>query len=304
MKKRILFILLVILGLLVGACGASSARSEADYAMAPQMEIAVEEMPMSDGMEYRESAAGSTAYDNAPTSTERLVIRNASLSLVVPDPAQHVDAIAALAEELGGYVVSSNLYQNTFSDNVVADRGSINIRVPSQHLDEALERIKEGASEIRSQSVSGEDVTDQYTDLNSRLRNLEAAEEELLEIMEEARDSDDVLAIFEHLRQIREEIELTRGRIQYYEQSARLSSISVDLIPDAAAQPLTIGKWQPEGTAKAAVQALISALKFLGNSVIWIIIFVAPVLFLIALPVILIVRAVRKRRAKKKAAAE
>jgi len=305
MKKRILFIVIVILGLLMGACGASSARSEADYAPGMvQMEGAVESAALAPEMEYGDSLSASSGYNSESTSAERLVIRNANLSMVVSDPTQYLDDIAALADELGGYVVSSNVYQNTYSDNVVADRGSINIRVPSEHLDEALERIKANASEIRSQSISGEDVTDQYTDLNSRLRNLEAAEAELLDIMEEARDSDDVLAIFEHLRQIREEIEVTRGRIQYYEQSARLSSISVDLIPDAAAQPLTIGKWQPEGTAKAAVQALISALKFLGNSAIWIVIFVAPVLFLIALPVVLIVRSVRKRRAKKNTAAE
>ena len=122
--------------------------------------------------------------------------------------------------------------------------------------------------------------------------------------METAQDADDVLAIFEHLRQIRQEIEITQGRIQYYEQSARLSSISVDLIPDVAAQPLTIGKWQPQGTAKAAVQALISALKFLGNAAIWIVIFVSPVLLLIAAPIVLIVRSVRKRRKNKAIKAE
>jgi len=299
MKKRTILAFFCILTLALGACGASRVSSQESMAPVADFGGMAESAPMAPDME-RAAFEESGLMNDSSAVEERLVIRNASLSLVVTDPAVSLDAIADLAERLGGYVVSSNVYQQTFAEGIVADSGYITIRIPSEQLDDALEEIKSNATEVRSQSVSGEDVTDEYTDLNSRLRNLEAAEAELLEIMETAQDADDVLAIFEHLRQIRQEIEVTRGRIQYYEQSARLSSISVDLIPDVAAQPLTIGRWQPEGTAKAAIQALIGALKFLGNATIWMIIFIAPILLLLALPIVLIVRGIRKRRAKRK----
>ncbi|MBN2554705.1 MAG: DUF4349 domain-containing protein [Anaerolineales bacterium] len=303
MKKRSLFLFVGILALLLGACGAASVRSE--QAFEPGYEGGMtDSLAMAPEMERIVAAEDSLSYSESTASVERLVIRNAYISIVVSDPSDSLDEIASMAESLGGFVVSSNLYQTSYGEDLVADRGSITIRVPSESLDSALDHIKAGATEIQSESVSGEDVTDEYTDLNSKLRNLEAAETELLGIMENAQDADDVLAIFEHLRQIRQEIEITQGRIQYYEQSARLSSISVDLIPDVAAQPLTIGKWQPQGTAKAAVQALISALKFLGNAAIWIVIFVSPILLLIAAPIVLIVRGVRKRRKNKASKAE
>jgi len=303
MKKRNLFLFVGILALLLGACGAASVRSEPAFDPGYQGGM-VDSIAMAPEMERSIAAEDSLSFSESTVSVERLVIRNAHIAIVVPDPSNNLEEIAAMAESLGGYVVSSNLYQTSYGDDLIADRGSITIRVPSESMDAALDQIKAGATEIQSESVSGEDVTDEYTDLNSKLRNLEAAETELLGFMETAQDADDVLAIFEHLRQIRQEIEITQGRIQYYEQSARLSSISVDLIPDVAAQPLTIGKWQPQGTAKAAVQALISALKFLGNAAIWIVIFVSPVLLLIAAPIVLIVRSVRKRRKNKAIKAE
>jgi hypothetical protein len=231
--------------------------------------------------------------------TERLVIRNANLSIVVTDPSQSVEDISRMAQEMGGFVVSSNVYQTTFDENVVSFRASITIRVPAERLDEALARIKEDVTEVRNENISGQDVTQEYTDLKSQLRNLEAAEEELLKIMEASTEAEHVLDVFEHLRQVRGEIEVTKGRIQYFEESARMSAISVELIPDIAAQPLQIGRWQPQGTAKAALEALISALQFLAEAVIWGLICVAPIGVILGVPAWFVVRAIIRRRKAK-----
>jgi hypothetical protein len=94
------------------------------------------------------------------------------------------------------------------------------------------------------------------------------------------------------------EIEMVRGQMQYYEESAALSSITAELIPDVAAQPIEIGGWQPQGTVKAAVEALIQALEWLADAAIWLAICVLPVALLVGLPVFLIVRSARRRRAK------
>jgi hypothetical protein len=101
---------------------------------------------------------------------------------------------------------------------------------------------------------------------------------------------------------VREQIEVIKGQMQYYEQSAAMSAISVDLVANAAVQPLTVGGWQPEGTAREAVQALINTLKTLGSLVIWIVIWLVPVLLVLfvifVLPLRWIWRAWRRRNPK------
>jgi chromosome segregation ATPase len=204
---------------------------------------------------------------------------------------------------MGGFVVSSNVYQTSYGDSrleeaVIAKQASITIRVPSDQLDQALEQIKDAAVEVRSQNMSGQDVTEEYTDLQSRLGNLEAAESELREIMESASERDeieDVLAVLNELRRVREEIEVLRGRIQYLEQSARLSSISVELLPDVASQPLQIGRWTPEGTAREAVEALVGALQNLAEAGIYVVICGLPAAILLGVPAWLGLRAIRRR---------
>lgn len=232
---------------------------------------------------------------------EPLVIRNAYLSIVVPDPSTSVDQIADLADQLGGYVVNSNVFETTFPESgVIADQASITIRVPSERMNEAIESIKEGATEVRNKNVTSEDVTQEFTDLESRLRNLEAAEEQLLDIMNNAEKTEDVLSVFNQLTQIRSEIEVTKGRIQYLSESARLSAISVDLIPDVAAQPLEIGGWRPEGTVKEAFTALIQGLRFLGNAAIYVLICGLPIGLILGVPSFFASRAMRRRRAAAK----
>jgi hypothetical protein len=235
------------------------------------------------------------------SSADRLVVRSASLTVVVHDPAQSARDIRLMAEGMGGFVVSSNVYQATFGDNAVqATRASITVRVPAERLDDALEQIAKASIEVTSQSVSGEDVTAQYTDLQSQLRNLESAEAQLRQIMDAATKTEDVMAVFNQLTQVQGQIESVKGQIQYYQESSRLSAITVDLIPDVAAQPLQIGKWRPEGTAKQAVVALIRALQFLADAGIWIGICVLPIALLLGLPTWLVVRTIiRQRRSKK-----
>ena len=303
MKKR--FIAFGLTVLLISACGASALRSQ-DSVFAPAAEMPLPGMPESEAMF---DAAGRPATDlsvkmaGEPQSIERLVIRNANLTLVVEDPAGSAATISRLADEMGGFVVNSNVYQSTFEGGVRATQASITIRVPAERLNEALERIKADAVEVRSENISGQDVTQEYTDLQARLRNLEAAEEELREIMGSLTKAEDVLRVYEQLRQVREQIEITKGRIQYYEQSARLSAITVDLLPDEVARPLQIGRWKPEGTAKDALEALIRALQVLAQVGIWFVIFVLPILALLSIP-FWVLRAIFLRRRRRKQATE
>jgi hypothetical protein len=230
---------------------------------------------------------------------DRLVIRNANLQLVVADPAAATNQIAALAVSLEGYVVSSNTYQASVdaAGNKIM-QANLTIRVPSAQLDAALAQLRGMAVEVRSESISGQDVTAEYTDLESHLRNLEAAEAKLQEIMDDANRTEDVLAVYSQLVGIRDQIEQVKGQMKYYEQSAAMSAISAELLPDALNQPIEIGGWQPQGVAKEAVEALVRSLQGLTNAVIWIGIYVLPMALIILLPIYFVLRFIVRRLRK------
>jgi len=303
MSKRSVIIIIVLL-LLLTACSAQSSVAPEEVVVYKEVEVSSAYAPEPD-LAYQKGAGAmdeqNFAYETSPLQTERMVIFNANLSIAVNDPGASMKNVSKLAEDMGGYVVSANLYQTYLDNGVKVPRASVTIRIPAEKLQDALEMIKDETDQpVISENVSSQDVTSDYTDLGSRLRNLEATEEQLMEIMDRATKTEDVLSVFNQLNQVREQIELIKGQMKYYEQSAALSSISVELIPNEAVQPLTIGGWQPVGVAKNALQALIDALKFLANAAIWIVLLILPVLAIVLAPPILIIRAVLRRRARRK----
>ena len=293
MFKRIP-ISLIFLALLTAACGAKvpEAPGFAREAML-QATVAVEAAPQE---------GGGMLYDKA-TQVERIVIKNAALSMAVEDPEKSMKTISDMAEEMGGFVVTARLFKNTLSSGAEVPQASITIRVPAERLGEALDRIKaETAVDILNENIDSQDITGDYVDLQSRLRNLEAAEKQLQQIMDEAVKTEDVLNVYNQLTQTREQIEVIKGQIQYYDQAAALSAISVDLIANEAVLPLKVGKWEVGGVAKQAVEALLNTLRFFTYAIEWVVFYVLPVLLCIGLPAVaafFIVRFILRRRKKK-----
>jgi hypothetical protein len=301
MIKKVSFALIVI-SLLLAACSSAGLRSSTgNDAVTEQMYVeAPAAAPLASGEK------GAYAQEETAASSDRLVIKNGSLSMAVDDPLISRDNIARMAEAMGGFVVTADMYQQTLSNGTQVPQVSMTIRVPSERLDEALTTIKrETTQPIINENLSSQDVTAEYTDLNSRLINLQAAEKQLQEIMNDANRTEDVLAVYSQLVSVREQIEVIKGQLQYYEQSAKLSSISIQLIANAAMQPISIGGWQPGGVAKQALQSLIHTLQSLANFTIRFVISVIPVLLIIFVPIGLIiwgiVSLVKRRRKSRKA---
>jgi hypothetical protein len=142
--------------------------------------------------------------------------------------------------------------------------------------------------EVQSENLTGQDVTDQYVDLQSRLAASEAAAEQLTQIMKEATRAEDVLNVFQQLRQIQSDIEVLKGQIKYIDQSTATSEISVTLIAEAGAQPIEIGGWKLEGTAKDAVQDLINFTQNFARFLIRFGLYTLPALLLIGIPLYLV----------------
>ncbi|HEY58393.1 MAG TPA: DUF4349 domain-containing protein [Anaerolineae bacterium] len=307
MKLRWWKMVVVWLGLMVLAGCASKAR--APLPMEQPLPMAKGEETMGVSVPESLSVADEIAAQPSVVSgedaaqgqqTERLVVRTAYLSIVVPDPEATMNDLAGLAEEMGGFVVSSGLSTLRLANGDEVPQASITFRVPAEKFQESLSQVRSMASRVNEERIQGQDVTEEYVDLQARLRNLRAAEKQLQEIMDQATRTEDVLHVYRELTNIRGEIERLQGRIRYLEQAAAMSSITVGLVPDEAAQPLRIGGWEPKGVVRDALQALIRTLQGLVTVVIWLIVYLLPVLVALGvvfgLPVFGLIRLWRRRK--------
>lgn len=273
--KRILFISLAT-ALILSACGAAAAPMDFENSGAP----AAAPQPMLEAPMAQEPAAdfaSDAAGDGfAAAAVERLVIQNANLSIVVIDPEAKMDAIAKMAESMGGFVVSKNVFQTTTGNNLKVPEGDITVRLPAEKLDQALEQIKADAVEVQTENRSGQDVTREYVDLQSRLKTHEEAAEQLSKILEQKTESAEVIEVFNQLVYHREQIEILKGQINYYEEAAALSAVSVHVSAEETLQPLEIAGWRPVGVARDALQTLINFFQGFVNFLIWLVILILP----------------------------
>jgi hypothetical protein len=234
----------------------------------------------------------------------RVIIYTGNISLVVKDTPEAIEVISGLANEQGGFVAGSDVYQS----NTVL-RGSITIRVPAERYQDTLTQLREFALRVERENSSTQDVTEEFTDLQARKTNLEFTEEALQKLLDERQrvgSTSDILEVHRELTNIRGQIEQIEGRLRYLANQSALSTISIELIPDVLYQPVSIAGWEPQGVAKEALQALVVALQGLVNVLIWLVIFVLPLLIVLLIPVAIVVLVVRwwwkRYKARKKAA--
>ena len=204
-----------------------------------------------------------------PTTEERMIVRTGEMFLVVEDVTQACDEIAQLTTSHNGYVVSSRI-----SGEEEEMRGWISIRVPDEKFDQALAELRNLAVRVKSESTSSQDITEEYVDLESRLNNAEATEQQYLALLEKAEDVEDILRIYESLSRVRGEIEQIKGRMQYLERTSSMSLISVNLEPEATAKPLVRAGWSALEALKSAVRGIVTFGQWLGTIAIWLIIFI------------------------------
>ena len=310
MKTKSVLIGIVILALALSGCASRSQTANnlrsggvEDYAMkaAPMVE------PMEPMLDSYAESAGSPGIAAAGVESVQMIMMNASLSIAVDDPAATLRDVQQLAKGMGGYTVSSNLYKSYTSSGVEVPQANLIIRVPAERLDEAMQKIKDMTGDPKkytlNESVSGQDVTKEYTDLKSRLRNLEEADAKLSEFYENAANTEDALSIYSQKMQVTEQIEIIKGQIKYYDESVSTSSITLQIQSKETIAPITVAGWQPSGVARDALQALLDFGKGLVNFLIWLVILVVPIVLLFGLPIFFLVRWLKRRSVARKLAA-
>ncbi len=236
---------------------------------------------------YNPSTAGSTVttsggelnYELANAQQQnRVILRDATLRIVVTDTLTTLDNIEQMSVGIGGWVVTANSSTSTrTSDGANVTNGSIVVRVPAERLDEALGSIREGALEVTSETIEGMDVTEEYIDLSGRLENLRATETQLANILETAETVEDVLAVQVELSNVRGQLEQIEGRLRYFDEAAAFSSVTVNVREQVAAVGnVQVAGWNPLQTASNALGGLIVLGQFLADSVIVLAIFGVP----------------------------
>ena len=273
---------------------------EAPAAM-PQSAVPIEEMgemEMAMGDEGT-SVLGISNYDanlnSAAMQIERLIIRNGNISVVVEDTQdvrQQIQALVADMAGTGAFVVSSQEFGG--SNDLPAIH--MVIRVPSTEFDETMEWLASTAVEGTnpSRNETADDVTEEFVDLNARLESMEAARDRLLEIMENAETTEDLLQAEQQLTIREAEIESIHGRLQYLQQSAALSLIDINLQPYILNQPIKTG-WRPAETVRSAYESLIESVQGMVDFLIFSVIAILPWLLIFGLIIYLVYRFIWKR---------
>jgi hypothetical protein len=226
---------------------------------------------------------GAPDQGSAPVSAGRLIIKNADVRLLVDDTDVAVDRATQIVGDLGGYIVSSRVwYQDYYGHSL--KYATITIGVPVEQFERALSRLRGLSVRIVDESASGEDVTDQYVDLQSQLTNLEATRERIKSFLDQAQNVDEALRINQQLSEIERQIEQIKGQINYLSDRSAYSTITVNFepeLPELISTPTptpTPVAWDPGETFDDAKATVTTAYQGLFEFLIWFMVVLVPIL--------------------------
>jgi len=285
--------------LMLSACASKGREAVSqDIVEAPAAEPAYGAPVAEEGWSKDQVSSAGDAGNQA--QTERVVLKSAEITISVAKPHESMKQISEMASRLGGFVVSSFTWkEEDYSSGRSYDKATINIRVPAEKLDSTLAEIRamsaNGTEGVISESQSGQDVTSDFVDSESRLRNLKVAEEQLMVLMENTTDLSSTMEVFRELTNIRSQIEVLQGHINYLKESADLSSIAITLVAEASLQPIEIGGWKPEGVVRESLEKLVRSFQGLVDFLIRFGITCLPFLIPLGIGIFFLVKALRKR---------
>jgi hypothetical protein len=218
-----------------------------------------------------------------------MIIKNGEMNLMVADTDLALDRATGIAVELGGYLLSSKSWvQDGFK------YASLTVGVPVDQFETTQRRMRALAVQVLNDTASGQDVSTEFVDVQSRVTNLEATAARIREFLKQAKDVNEALVVNAKLAEVEAEIEQAKGRMQYLKDRAAYSTLTVSIEPqrptptpsptlDPTPTP-TPAVWRPDKTFGAAAGTLTGLLQVLIDALIWFCVVVAPFL----LPVVIV----------------
>ncbi len=319
MKTRFTaLVLFVLLGaILLSACGSAAATEAPAAAEAPafiieqpaaqdagEADVAKEESaPSSDlavGPVYDTGASPDAAF-----AATHMIIKNADIKLLVEDSDVAIDRATQVIGDMGGYIISSRVWYQPWYDGENYKYGTITIGVPVDQFERTLSRLRGLAVKVLDETASGEDVSNQFVDLQSQVTNLEATRDRIKSFLDEAKTVDEALRINTELANVEAQIEQIKGQMNYLQDRSAFSTITInfepvlpeELTPTPTPSP-TPNPWNPDDTFKNAKKTVTFAYQGIIDFLIWVLVVLVPIFA----PPVLIVWALLKfftRKSKK-----
>jgi cell division protein FtsL len=179
---------------------------------------------------------------------DRKMVRTASIDLLVNSPKDTSERIRSIAEESGGFLVSSE----TYGGENAASAG-LTVRIPADKFEQVRARISKLGVRVESEKLQAEDVTKQYVDLSARLRNLRAQELQYLGILKQARTIKDTVEVSDKLNDVRSQIEQQQAEFDALSKQVETVALTVSLHSEADAEVFGL-HWRPLYRIKLAAR--------------------------------------------------
>ncbi|MEK7183850.1 MAG: DUF4349 domain-containing protein [Patescibacteria group bacterium] len=253
---------------------------------APGLERAGGSMTVSDS--YMPSPIPSTGGKTAAEADQR-IIKTADLSIGVDGVEAKTQEIITLATGKGGFVQSSTIIE----DSEGYKSGYVTVRVPADTFEDTIAAIKNIAVRVDRESITGRDVTEQYTDTEARLRSAKAQEEQYLIILEKAETVQDILSVQSYLQSIRYEIESLQGQLDSLGNQTEYSTISVTLQEEVRIQ-IPTEKFDLVRDVKLALKYVVLLAQTAITYLVWFVVVGGAVIIPLGLLIGLVVLVVRK----------
>lgn len=275
-----LLVTIVCVASLFAACGGNRSEDEAysdARADVTTMEFATDENTQKEGAAERTETE--TEEAELAKAEERKVMYRAELTIEVKNFTAARDAIERIVNETDGYIVETSQYEEEHTIG-----GYLMVRVPQSIFTDFMHRVEKLADKVPHRQVSGSDVTEEYVDLESRLKAKKAVEKRLLALMENAEKTEDLLQISQDLGQVQEEIEQITGRMHYLDHQVDYAAVNIDITQTVI--PRAVSGEKERHTLAAAWSAFVASINDVLHFFSRAIVFFAralPIIFLLTL---------------------
>ena len=292
MKKKTLFIILFIfvlfgiilcVSILIGRVRYQTSTKESEYGYTDSYS-GVEPSFLPSFESQERGLAADELVNNADGSK---IQKNGSISFLVEKIDDSVESVKVINSKYSGQI--TNIYDyGRGNDRVV----TITVKVPVTDFESYYEELRDIDGEVTYANISTTDVTEEYIDITSRLKNLKSVETQLVGILEEAENVTEILAVQKELNTVRGEIESYEQRKRYFDSQTDYSYISISFSIDKTGLDISEDEWKPWGEFKAALNSLVSVLKGFVNMTIWLLVF-SPI---VLIPVGIVLYIVKRKK--------
>lgn len=301
--KKMFFMSILFVLLLAGCSGGMSQEeskmsSDGDMNSAADMENESNDIGFSESekqvanVDQKSKAEDQPGQETNESSAQRMVIYNAEMDIRVKNFEDARNALEEKARRYNGYIVQSD---STRYDDV-QQSGTMTFRIPQEHFQAFLTDAEGLSVQVNNRRVSGQDVTEEYVDLESRLKSKRAVEARLLEFMEGAQKTEDLLKISSDLAEVQEQIEQIAGKKKFLENQTALSTVTISLQENEVTVPKidnqNLNTWQK---IKKQFADNINILLAAGSGIIVFLIGNLPILLIVGAVITTVIYFVRKK---------